>query len=330
LRCAGAAPGTLEIVHPSSTTGLEFRDLRRADLPSYQAVILSGMGELERAIGMDQAVLPLIRLLQRPGVWFVYRVLRALGRSIRIVVAIDHGTVVSTASVVTRRTVGVIVGVSTEPAARGRGIATQLIERAHRIVREKGIPWLALDVESTNETALRIYRRLGYRDVGRFAWFTGELPPHDATPRSTMIELSGAGLRAILPWVEEHRPVEIRRPFPTTQRLLSHLELLFALPGAKSKTWGLRRAHGPTAVVRGYFAPINSTAYLIPAAWEPSVPEEAFSSLLGPGIDWARSLAAKRIVTAVPEPTGAWSAAMSSLGLRASVSTALMTRPSAA
>ncbi|MFY9716743.1 MAG: GNAT family N-acetyltransferase [Thermoplasmata archaeon] len=307
---------------------VEIRELRRRDIPSYERVILSGIGELERAIGIDQTVVPLIRTLRRPGVWILYFLSRAVGRSIRILVAVEQGRIVSTTSVVPRKTVGVVVGVATEPAARGRGIATQLLQEAHRIVREKGTPWLALDVESTNLTALRIYQRLGYREVARFTWFVGDLPPPESAPRSTMSDLSGPRLRAVLPWVEEHRSADVRGPFPATPRMLSHVELLFALPGSKSKTWGLPGAHGPTGVVRGYYAPINATAYLIPAAWESSLPPDAFPSLLEPGIEWARGLGASRIVASVPEPIGAWDATMTSVGLKRSVSTSLMIRSS--
>ncbi|HTP54829.1 MAG TPA: GNAT family N-acetyltransferase [Thermoplasmata archaeon] len=307
--------------------GVETRELRHADLPSFEPVILSGIGTLERAIGLDQTAAPMLRSLRRPGIWILFRLFRALGRAIRILVRVEQGRVVGTVSVIPRKTVGVIVGVATDPSARGRGIATQLLEAAHRLVRAKGIPRLALDVDTDNETALRVYRRLGYQEVARFAWFVGA-PPSEADPNPTELRtVPRSQLRPLLPWIDAHRPPEVRAPYPATPRRLSHLEMLFSLPGTTWRTWQLSRAEGPVAVVRAAYSRMNTTAYLIPAAWDPSLPSEAYRGLLLPGIAWARSVGANRIACAVPDPPGPWEPALGALGLGRSASSTMMTRP---
>ena len=50
---------------------------------------------------------------------------------------------------------------ATDPAARRRGVATALLAAAERRAREEGFPRIALDTESTNETAQALYRCLG-------------------------------------------------------------------------------------------------------------------------------------------------------------------------
>jgi ribosomal protein S18 acetylase RimI-like enzyme len=52
------------------------------------------------------------------------------------------------------------------PEARGRGIGTELSRAAEELVRERGRARVSISASVTNERALRLYRRLGYRDAG--------------------------------------------------------------------------------------------------------------------------------------------------------------------
>jgi GNAT superfamily N-acetyltransferase len=49
---------------------------------------------------------------------------------------------------------------------RGRGIGTELSEAAERMARERGHRQISISASTANEGALRLYRRLGYRDAG--------------------------------------------------------------------------------------------------------------------------------------------------------------------
>jgi ribosomal protein S18 acetylase RimI-like enzyme len=48
------------------------------------------------------------------------------------------------------------------PPARRRGVGRALMEAAHALARELGLPRVELDVRSWNEAALGFYRALGY------------------------------------------------------------------------------------------------------------------------------------------------------------------------
>jgi GNAT superfamily N-acetyltransferase len=52
------------------------------------------------------------------------------------------------------------------PELRGRGIGTELSEAAERLARTHGHRQISISASMTNEGALRLYRRLGYRDAG--------------------------------------------------------------------------------------------------------------------------------------------------------------------
>jgi RimJ/RimL family protein N-acetyltransferase len=56
-----------------------------------------------------------------------------------------------------------IAGLAVAPGARGRGVASALLAAAGRHARERGARKLSLRVLSTNEAALRLHERLGFR-----------------------------------------------------------------------------------------------------------------------------------------------------------------------
>jgi ribosomal-protein-alanine N-acetyltransferase len=60
-----------------------------------------------------------------------------------------------------------ILTVAVVPRARGRGIATDLVRRHLGRLAALGVARLFLEVEEQNEPALRLYRRYGFREVGR-------------------------------------------------------------------------------------------------------------------------------------------------------------------
>jgi mycothiol synthase len=58
--------------------------------------------------------------------------------------------------------------ISTRAPWRGRGVASALIARALRALRDRGMTEAALGVDAQNETgALRLYEKMGFRAVSR-------------------------------------------------------------------------------------------------------------------------------------------------------------------
>jgi ribosomal protein S18 acetylase RimI-like enzyme len=58
---------------------------------------------------------------------------------------------------------GVVQNLGVAPAERGRGLGTALLLRALHGFRHAGLALAALEVTAQNESALRLYRRLGFR-----------------------------------------------------------------------------------------------------------------------------------------------------------------------
>jgi GNAT superfamily N-acetyltransferase len=70
-----------------------------------------------------------------------------------------------------RTTLGIpeIQDVFVPPELRGRGIGTELSRAAEQLAGERGHARVSISASVANEGALRLYRRLGYRDA--------DLPP---------------------------------------------------------------------------------------------------------------------------------------------------------
>jgi GNAT superfamily N-acetyltransferase len=69
-----------------------------------------------------------------------------------------------------------------EPEARGREVGATLVQSIAAWARGRGATQLHLWVTTTNEPALRLYRRVGFRP-------TGSTQPLDHTPSLQEIEM---------------------------------------------------------------------------------------------------------------------------------------------
>jgi len=56
------------------------------------------------------------------------------------------------------------------PSHQGRGLGGQLVGLAEQRIRDRGISNLAIDTSSQAIALIDWYRRLGYREVGRWCW----------------------------------------------------------------------------------------------------------------------------------------------------------------
>jgi ribosomal protein S18 acetylase RimI-like enzyme len=81
----------------------------------------------------------------------------------------DDGVLVSLAALVTLEGVGYLDNVATFPHARGHGLATALTMRSIAAAREAGARHICLFADPDDVAVLRMYERIGFREVGRLA-----------------------------------------------------------------------------------------------------------------------------------------------------------------
>lgn len=67
-----------------------------------------------------------------------------------------------------RTGIGAVQNLGILPAYRGRGLGTQLLLQALQGMRQAGLRRASLDVTAMNESAVRLYRRLGFQQVKVF------------------------------------------------------------------------------------------------------------------------------------------------------------------
>ncbi|AEB08862.1 GNAT family N-acetyltransferase [Desulfobacca acetoxidans] len=60
---------------------------------------------------------------------------------------------------------GVIMRVAVHPEAQGRGIASQLMQKALNILRERKVTCVELDVEITKTDVKRLYEKFGFKTL---------------------------------------------------------------------------------------------------------------------------------------------------------------------
>ena len=62
---------------------------------------------------------------------------------------------------------GHITNVAVHPAYRNKGLGRSLVSRLIEVAEEYGIEKYTLEVRPTNEAAIRLYEKLGFKSVGR-------------------------------------------------------------------------------------------------------------------------------------------------------------------
>lgn len=81
----------------------------------------------------------------------------------------DHGVLVSVAALITLEGVGYLDNVATFPHVRGRGLATALAVRAIAEARAAGAQHVCLFADPDDVAVVKMYERIGFREVGRLA-----------------------------------------------------------------------------------------------------------------------------------------------------------------
>lgn len=303
-----------------------FRPLRRSDYASYYSVVHQSIGPFERATGLDVNSEATIAQLSRRWVWLLLRLLRLFGRRIVDIEVATQGTeVVGTATILWLPRTAYVAAVATRPELRGRGIASRLMallaERARRYRRA----WMALDVETENEVAIRVYRRAGYQTVGSYSWFSrADLPTVESPPSSEVTPVGSADVGGLCTRLDANRPVEYREAFPADRAALTHNEILVRGGRVELATWKRELTGGGVAVLRAYYVPGTRMAAYFPISTAPEGSPDDFGGLIDAATGWLRPRSPSRVIAVAPEPRGNSTVALERRGFPAVASTTTM------
>ena len=68
---------------------------------------------------------------------------------------------------------GHIVTVNVAPRFRGRGVATKLLQEIEIFLKQRSITQIRLEVREDNNSALKLYHKLGYQTLGKLDRYYG-------------------------------------------------------------------------------------------------------------------------------------------------------------
>ncbi len=60
-----------------------------------------------------------------------------------------------------------VLNLAVDPAYRRRGVATFLLQHSVTLARKHGVRGVYLEVRSSNDSAIKLYRKMGFSEVGR-------------------------------------------------------------------------------------------------------------------------------------------------------------------
>jgi ribosomal protein S18 acetylase RimI-like enzyme len=119
----------------------------------------------------------------------------------------EHGKLCGYILVIMRRGTRLarLYSLAVDPACRGRGIASTLMEQAEHAVRDAGSLYMRLEVAGNNSSAIQLYRKLGYTQFGLYQDYYEdhsdalrmEKCVHRFTPQSD---------NRVIPWISQTTP----------------------------------------------------------------------------------------------------------------------------
>jgi GNAT superfamily N-acetyltransferase len=300
-------------------------------VPEFLKVVFLGIGHLERATGLDQSADATFRLLSRRSTWLLLGLLALFGRSpVEVYVATDGRRIAGTGTLLVLRKAGYVAGMVTGPEYRGQGVATRILELLRKAAVRRHREWLVLDTESDNETALRVYRRAGYREAAQFAWYvrTGLPPTTTGTAAVKARPASASELKAVAVTLDEGRTPDFRAALPTTPKMLSHAEVLATGRRVRKSGWIRRGNRGALIVLRACHSPEAKMGIYCPITGAIAPTSEDVAGLFDLATEWLRPRNPERSIAVVAEPTGALGVALESLGFARVAMSTTMIRPS--
>ena len=280
------------------------RELRRGDAPEVSREMQLNFGQELSVQGWDASHFQEVvdRSFRFPAGW-VLALLRVLGRPpVHLYVAEDGGKIVGTTFLFFQRTHGYIAAVMTDPAFRGRGIASKLLERAEGACRRRKRRWAVLDVLSHNDVALRLYLKRGYRPLRVQHWVSRTLDPPPAPPAATgsVRPMVDSDLDPLLEMYTAQQPPEVRSILVVERSWISPPHYLQSVMVSTAGAWCTGPPGAPTGYVRANFTTPQEAGHLSAPLLAPTSTAEERNGLLHSALGWLRASGAREVVCEVP------------------------------
>jgi len=156
--------------------GVSIRDFRKSDLGDLLDLLSKSFAKEFEIIGFDAAYLEgMISQVFGARGRILLGFMRLSGKDpLKFFVAEAKGRVVGTTVVNRSGKIGYISTVMVHPDYRNKGIATKLVRGAVDYIHGRGMERAILDVVSTNDPAVKVYTRIGFRAFEEVVQLIGE------------------------------------------------------------------------------------------------------------------------------------------------------------
>ena len=294
------------------------RSFRIADLPAYYELMVGEFPRENQLLGWRrEPFFRIIRRLDRFPARLILGFLNLIGRPIFRLFVLEVDGAIAASALETFSTPSAYVGsVVVAPQFRRRGLARQVLEACHALAARRGMRFVTLDVLDGNDSALTLYRTLGYRPVGHGAYYRLDaLPEGPAASRvGNVREFRNSDAKPV---------ADIAKEFVSRQRQEIHPVEPgeFRLPPAvvralesTSEAWVVDRGNGPVAWVRASVSPATEAGHLTAPVIAASADPGDVQSLLRTSLEWLRVHGAARGIVEVGDDNERGIAALKSCG----------------
>ncbi len=310
------------------------RDFQPGDASAMVRLLTTQFPEEEALLGTrPEAFFRVVRRVSRWDARILFALLRWVGRpAFRMLIFEEDGHLVGTTLVTFPARSLYLSMVVVDPAARRRGYARALLERAVEIAERMHRRYVVLDVLANNTPARTLYeQRLAYRPLREVALMTRE-HPEDAGPERTTL---APGVRpfhrrddpALVAIARRQTPPEVQEVVPVPAHLLAGARSTRRILESETGAWVADRGAGPEALVVATWAPGQEAAHLS----DPIVAENADPTLLAElvrtALAWCGARHAARTITMVPRYNASARACLEREGFRDALSTWTLYRP---
>jgi ribosomal protein S18 acetylase RimI-like enzyme len=310
------------------------RDFRASDAPAVVGLLTTQFPEEEALLGSRPE--RFFKVMQRVSRWdmrLLFALLRlARKRVFQFLVYEENGRLVGTTLLTFPPRAVFLSMVVVDPAARRRGYAKALLDRAQANARRMHRPYLALNVLTANTPARALYEgKLGYRPLLEAVFMSRDRPAEVGPERSPLpngIRLSRkSDDPALVALVCRQTPAEVQEVLPVPRKLLASTRTGDRIMGSESAAWVLDRGAGAEAMIATTSTPDAEAAHMN----EPIVSETAdpalVRELVRTALAWCGARGRIRVVCSVSRHNGTGRAALEGEGFHDAFSHWTLYRP---
>lgn len=253
-----------------------------------------------------EAVERVVRRVYRWDARLLHGIASLLGRPVyRFFVIEAEGRPAATALLTFGPVSGYVSTVMVDVPFRRRGYARRLLAACTEAARRARRRFIVLDVLTTNEPALALYRDLGFAPLRPLRFLVREIRPGEAGSLAEgpngvrpIGRADGKGLAELL---RRNTPAEVAEALPVSARQFFVSTIGESLFAGETEAWVSGPPGAPTGFVRATVDATSEAGHLAAPLFGPALTDAEVDRWLAGTVGWFARHGATRVVVEVPE-----------------------------